>query len=77
MFTTGPKMRIKSCQFCKDKKVDVVIDYKDSAMLRNFTTEKGKILPRRISGCCARHQRMIAAAIKRARHAALLPFQAE
>ena len=71
------QLRIRSCRFCKKKKINRTIDFKDIELLQNFTTEKGKIFPRRISGCCAKHQRMIAAAIKRARHAALLPFQAE
>ena len=53
------------------------IDYKDVARLRRFTTERGKILPRRISGNCAKHQRQVTVAIKRARNIALLPFTAE
>ncbi|EEX76111.1 ribosomal protein S18 [Selenomonas sputigena ATCC 35185] len=57
-------------------KVDV-IDYKDVAKLRRFITERGKILPRRISGNCAKHQRQVTLAIKRARNIALLPFTAE
>jgi small subunit ribosomal protein S18 len=62
----------KSCKFCADK-VDY-IDYKDSRLLGSYIPERGKILPRRISGTCAPHQRMLAVAIKRARNAALLPF---
>ncbi|HVG19604.1 MAG TPA: 30S ribosomal protein S18 [Blastocatellia bacterium] len=62
----------KSCKFCADK-VDY-IDYKDSRLLGGYIPERGKILPRRISGTCAPHQRMLAVAIKRARNAALLPF---
>ncbi len=62
----------KSCRFCADK-IDY-IDYKDSRMLGSYIPERGKILPRRISGTCAPHQRMLATAIKRARNAALLPF---
>ena len=58
--------------FCADK-VDF-IDYKDSAKLRKFISERGKILPRRISGTCAKHQRELNTAIKRARHVALLPY---
>jgi len=54
-----------------------VIDYKDVAKLRRFITERGKILPRRISGNCAKHQRQVTLAIKRARNIALLPFTAE
>ena len=62
----------KSCRFCADR-VDY-IDYKDSKILGSYVPERGKILPRRISGTCAPHQRMLAEAIKRARNAALLPF---
>jgi small subunit ribosomal protein S18 len=61
----------KVCKFCTQK---LRIDYKDSETLRRFTTERGKILPRRITGTCARHQRELASAIKRARVIALLPF---
>ena len=71
----GRKPRRKGCAFCVDK-VDH-IDYKDAAKLRRFTTERGKILPRRISGNCAKHQRQVTLAIKRARNIALLPFTAE
>ena len=67
--------RRKVCSFCVDK-VDE-IDYKDVAKLRKFITERGKILPRRISGNCAKHQRQLTIAIKRARTVALLPFTAE
>lgn len=67
--------RRKVCAFCVDK-VEV-IDYKDVAKLRRFITERGKILPRRISGNCAKHQRQVTVAIKRARNIALLPFTAE
>lgn len=62
----------KVCQFCVDK-IDE-IDYKDVPKLRKFTTERGKILPRRISGTCAKHQRTLTTAIKRSRQIALLPF---
>ncbi len=62
----------KICQFCVDKVQD--IDYKDLMKIRKFLSEKGKILPRRISGCCAKHQRQLTMAIKRARHIALLPY---
>ena len=65
----GRKPRRKVCSFCVDK-VDH-IDYKDAAKLRRFTTERGKILPRRISGNCAKHQRQVTLAIKRARNIAL------
>lgn len=64
--------RRKVCRFCADKSLR--IDYKDPRTLKYFTTERGKIIPRRISGNCARHQRSITTAIKRARHIALLPF---
>jgi small subunit ribosomal protein S18 len=64
--------RRKVCRFCADSKL--AIDYKDSRMLRYFTTERGKIIPRRISGNCAKHQRILTVAIKRARNIALLPF---
>ncbi|MBO6179805.1 MAG: 30S ribosomal protein S18 [Selenomonadaceae bacterium] len=67
--------RRKVCSFCVDK-VET-IDYKDVAKLRRFTTERGKILPRRISGNCAKHQRQVTIAIKRARNIALLPFTAD
>ena len=65
------RRRKKVCIFCADK-VDF-IDYKDSAKLRKFISERGKILPRRISGTCAKHQRELNTAIKRARQVALLP----
>ncbi len=67
--------RKKICVFCADKADK--IDYKDVAKLKKFITEKGKILPRRMSGTCAQHQRMLASAIKRARIADLLPFKGE
>jgi small subunit ribosomal protein S18 len=63
--------RRKVCRFCADHTVK--IDYKDSRLLRQFITERAKIVPRRISGNCARHQREITRAIKRARNIALLP----
>ena len=66
------KSRRKVCQFCVDK-VDH-IDYKDAAKLRKFITERGKIMPRRMSGVCAEHQRSLATAIKSARQVALLPY---
>ena len=65
----------KVCAFCVDKIEH--IDYKDVARLRRFITERGKILPRRISGNCAKHQRQVTVAIKRARNIALMPFTAE
>jgi small subunit ribosomal protein S18 len=67
--------RPKICQFCADK--NLTIDYKQADMLRRFITEDGKIRPRRQTGTCARHQRELAVAIKRARHIALLPFTGE
>ena len=66
------KARRKVCAFCVDKVTD--IDFKELAKLRKFISEKGKILPRRMSGNCAKHQRKLTLAIKRARHIALLPF---
>jgi len=62
----------KSCKFCADR-IDY-IDYKDMRLIGPYIPERGKVLPRRISGTCAPHQRMLASAIKRARNAALLPF---
>jgi small subunit ribosomal protein S18 len=64
--------RRKICAFCADKSKD--IDYKDTVKLKRFLTERGKIQPRRTSGVCAKHQRLLAMAIKRARHVALLPY---
>ena len=64
--------RRKRCRFCTDK-VDF-IDYKSIEVLRNFMTDRGKILPRRVSGNCAKHQREVTRAIKRARNIALVPF---
>ncbi len=64
--------RKKVCRFCADK-IDVV-DFKDQNTLKYFVTERGKIIPRRISGNCAKHQRGVALAIKRARNVALIPF---
>ncbi len=67
--------RPRECQFCTDK--SAVIDYKLVEVLRRFVTDDGKIRPRRQTGTCARHQRELARAIKRARHVALLPFSGE
>ena len=67
--------RKKVCVFCQEK--IEAIDYKDTARLRKFITEGGKIVPRRMSGTCAKHQRELSKAIKRARVAALLPFKGE
>jgi len=68
-----PKRKV--CLFCRDK--IATIDYKDTAMLRPYISDRGKIAPRRKSGACARHQRRLANSIKRARHLALLPYIAE
>ena len=68
-------MRKKVCTFCVEKAE--TIDYKDVAKLKKFITVKGKILPRRMTGVCAKHQRALSSAIKRARQAALLPFKGE
>jgi small subunit ribosomal protein S18 len=62
----------KICRFCESG--EVYIDYKDEKRLVKFTSEQGKIIPRRVTGTCAKHQRQLALAIKRARHLALLPF---
>jgi small subunit ribosomal protein S18 len=64
--------RRKVCRFCADRSLE--IDYKEPRTLRNFTTERGKIIPRRILGACAKHQRKITLVIKRARMIALLPY---
>ncbi|HKL94194.1 MAG TPA: 30S ribosomal protein S18 [Clostridia bacterium] len=69
----APKKKV--CMFCVDHAKD--IDYKDVAKLKRFVTEKGKILPRRMSGVCAKHQRILANSIKRARTMALLPYKAD
>ena len=68
----GRRPRRKVCHFCANKMEE--IDYKEVATLRKYTSERGKILPRRISGTCARHQRMVTSAVKRARYIALLPY---
>lgn len=64
--------RRKVCRFCADKELS--IDYKDPKTLRNFVSERGKIIPRRIVGTCATHQRQLCSAIKKARQIALLPY---
>jgi small subunit ribosomal protein S18 len=71
----GRKPRRKVCQFCVEKLN--AIDYKDVARLRRFTSERGKILPRRMTGTCAKHQRQLSTAIKRARTIALMPYVSE
>lgn len=68
----GRRPRRRVCSFCVDKVES--IDYKETHKLRKYVTERGKILPRRISGNCAKHQRQVTVAIKRARHIALLPY---
>jgi len=67
--------RRKVCKFCVDK--SDFVDYKDVKLLQGFILERAKILPRRISGTCARHQRMVQQAIKRARHLAFIPFTSD
>ena len=64
--------RKKVCRFCADKELQ--LNYKDAKTLRNFVTERGKIIPRRILGTCATHQRQLCSAIKKARQIALLPY---
>ena len=66
------RRRKKVCVFCADK--NAVIDYKDVNRLKKFVSERGKILPRRITGTCAKHQRALTVAIKRARHIAIMPY---
>ena len=70
-----PHKRKKVCNFCVEKATS--IDFKDSAKLRRYTSERGKILPRRTTGTCAAHQRDLTTAIKRARQIALLPYVAD
>lgn len=69
------RMKKKQCAFCADKSAN--IDYKDIGRLKKYVTERGKILPRRITGTCAKHQRELTIAIKRSRNVALLPFTTE
>ncbi|MDP4119764.1 MAG: 30S ribosomal protein S18 [Bacillota bacterium] len=71
----GRKGRKKVCSFCVEKVTD--IDYKDVAKTRRFLSERAKILPRRVTGTCAAHQRKLTIAIKRARHLALLPYSSD
>lgn len=70
----GMRRRKKVCVFCGK---DNAIDYKDTAKLKRYVSERGKILPRRITGNCAKHQRALTVAIKRARHISLMPYTAE
>ncbi len=67
--------RPRVCKFCTEK--DLTIDYKDARALRSLLTERGKIIPRRIYGTCAKHQRQITEAVKRARHLALIPYSGQ
>ena len=69
------RRRRKVCTFCLDR--IEVIDYKEVSKLRRYLSDRGKILPRRMTGTCARHQRRLTVALKRARHIALLPFSAD
>ena len=71
----SPRRRKKVCVFCG--KENNQIDYKDVAKLRKYVSERGKILPRRITGNCAKHQRALTVAVKRARHLALMPYVAD
>lgn len=71
----GRKGRKKVCSFCVDRQGE--IDYKDVPRLRRYLSERAKIVPRRVTGTCARHQRQLTIAIKRARHIALLPYVSE
>ena len=71
---TGEHRRRKVCVFCGK---DAEIDYKDTAKLKRYVSERGKILPRRITGNCAKHQRALTVAVKRARHLALMPYVIE
>jgi small subunit ribosomal protein S18 len=68
----GGRGRRKVCSFCVDRVP--YIDYKDVSRLRKYTSERAKIIPRRVTGTCARHQRELTVAIKRARHVALMPY---
>lgn len=74
-FSGSTVRRKKVCQFCERKVQD--IDYKDVETLQKYTTDRGKILPRRVTGTCAMHQRAVSTAIKRARVVALMPFDAD
>ena len=72
MMNKKRRKKKRVCQFCSDK--NAKIDYKSTQRLQKYITERGKILPRRISGTCAKHQRELTVAIKRARNIALLPY---
>ncbi len=76
-FKRKPMRRKKKvCAFCADKEHDFV-DYKDINKLKRYVSERGKILPRRVTGTCAKHQRALTVAVKRARHIAIMPFIAD
>jgi small subunit ribosomal protein S18 len=75
MFPDFERKKRKTCRFCENK--TLVIDYKDDRLLRKFISDRGKIVPRRISGNCAKHQRRVTVAIKRGRHLGLLPYTGE
>ena len=68
----GVRRRKKVCVFCGQ---DTIVNYKDTALLKKFISESGKILPRRITGNCAKHQRELTSAVKRARHLAIMPYE--
>jgi len=69
------KTRIKICKFCENRDFD--FNYKNEKKLRNYVTDRGKIIPRRMTGTCAKHQRKLTTAINRARYMAILPFTSE
>ena len=75
MINKKRRKKKRVCQFCASK--DARIDYKNTQILQKYVTERGKILPRRISGTCAKHQRELTSSIKRSRNIALLPFTTE
>lgn len=71
----GAVRKKRTCRFCDNK--EFYVDYKNEKKLQRFVSEQGRIIPKRITGTCAKHQRMLVIAIKRARHMALLPFVAD
>ncbi len=73
---SATRRRKKVCVFCSDSDA-AVIDYKDANKLKRYVSERGKILPRRITGNCAKHQRALTVAVKRARHIAIMPYTVE
>ena len=77
-YLTPPTVDVKKKKYCRFRKARIkFIDYKDPEFLKKFLNEQGKILPRRITGNCAKHQRALTVAIKRARHVALMPYVCE